>query len=45
MSLIHKLNKENGVNVIMVTHDQKLASQARRTVHMIDGEIASDMVN
>ncbi|MCL2643158.1 MAG: ABC transporter ATP-binding protein [Candidatus Bathyarchaeota archaeon] len=45
MSLIHKLNKENGVSIIMVTHDQKLAREARRTVHMVDGEIESDMVN
>jgi putative ABC transport system ATP-binding protein len=45
MSLIHKLNKENGVSVIMVTHDQKLAGQARRTIRMVDGEIESDMVN
>jgi putative ABC transport system ATP-binding protein len=45
MTLIHKLNKENGVSIIMVTHDQKLAREARRTVQMFDGEIQSDMVN
>jgi len=45
MSLVHKLNKENGVSIIMVTHDQRLASEARRTVQMFDGEIASDVVN
>ena len=45
IALIHKLNKENGVSVIMVTHDQKLASEARRTVYMVDGEIESDVVN
>ncbi|MCL2172703.1 MAG: ABC transporter ATP-binding protein [Nitrososphaerota archaeon] len=45
MSLIHKLNREHGVSIIMVTHDQKLASEARRTVHMVDGEIESDLVN
>jgi putative ABC transport system ATP-binding protein len=45
MSLVHKLNKENGVSIIMVTHDQKLASAARRTIKMFDGEIQSDMVN
>jgi len=45
MALIHKLNKENGVSVIMVTHDQKLARTARRTVEMFDGEIQSDVVN
>jgi putative ABC transport system ATP-binding protein len=45
MSLIYKLNQENGVSIIMVTHDQKLASEAKRTVQMFDGEIQSDMVN
>ena len=45
IALIHKLNKENGVSIIMVTHDQKLAREARRTVQMVDGEIESDMVN
>jgi len=45
LSLIHKLNKENGVSIIMVTHDQNLAREARRTVQMVDGKIESDMVN
>jgi putative ABC transport system ATP-binding protein len=45
MALVHKLNRENGVSIIMVTHDQKLASAARRTVQMFDGEIQSDLVN
>lgn len=45
MSLIHKLNKERGVSIIMVTHDQKLAHEARRTVQMFDGEICLDVVN
>ncbi|MDR2707770.1 MAG: ABC transporter ATP-binding protein [Nitrososphaerota archaeon] len=45
MTLIHTLNKENGVSIIMVTHDQKLANEARRTVQMFDGEIQSDTVN
>jgi len=45
MSLIHKLNRENNVSIIMVTHDQKLAREAKRTVQMVDGEIQSDMVN
>ncbi|MDR2203044.1 MAG: ABC transporter ATP-binding protein [Nitrososphaerota archaeon] len=45
MSLVHRLNKENGVSIIMVTHDQELARTARRTIKMFDGEIQSDMVN
>ncbi len=45
MALVHKLNRENEVSIIMVTHDQKLASEAKRTVQIVDGEIQSDVVN
>jgi putative ABC transport system ATP-binding protein len=45
LSLIKKLNVENKVSIIMVTHDQHLAREARRTVQMFDGEITSDTVN
>jgi putative ABC transport system ATP-binding protein len=45
ISLIKKLNKEKGVTIIMVTHDQHLAREAQRTVQMFDGEITSDVAN
>jgi putative ABC transport system ATP-binding protein len=45
LTLIKKLNTENGVSIIMVTHDEILARKARRTVKMVDGEIVSDEVN
>ncbi|MCL1976854.1 MAG: ABC transporter ATP-binding protein [Candidatus Bathyarchaeota archaeon] len=45
LSLIQNLNKEHNVSIIMVTHDEKLAHQAKRTVKMFDGEISSDEVN
>jgi len=45
LSLIKKLNVENHVSIIMVTHDQHLAREARRTVQMFDGEITSETVN
>jgi putative ABC transport system ATP-binding protein len=44
MELIKKLN-ESGVTIIMVTHDQNLAADAKRTVQMLDGVITSDSVN
>jgi putative ABC transport system ATP-binding protein len=44
LSLIKKIN-EKGVTIIMVTHDQRLASEAKRTVQIIDGVITSDSVN
>jgi putative ABC transport system ATP-binding protein len=45
IALIKKLNTEQNVSIIMVTHDDKLAREARRTVQVFDGSITSDMVN
>ena len=45
MALIKKLNEEKGVTIIMVTHDQHLAREAKRVVQMFDGVITSDVVN
>src|SRR3990170_1996103 len=44
MEIIKILN-EKGVTIIMVTHDQHLAREAKRTVQMMDGVITSDEVN
>jgi putative ABC transport system ATP-binding protein len=44
MNLIKKIN-EKGVTIIMVTHDQRLAGEAKRNVQIIDGVITSDSVN
>jgi len=45
MKLIKRLNEEKGVTIIMVTHDQRLASQAKRTLQMFDGLIIHEKVN
>jgi putative ABC transport system ATP-binding protein len=45
MGLIKGLNEENGVTVIMVTHDQRLASQSKKIVMMLDGSIVQETVN
>lgn len=44
IALIKRLNQD-GVTIIMVTHDRNLSQEAKRTIHMIDGEINSDLVN
>ncbi len=44
LNLIKNLNNE-GVTIIMVTHDQRLALEAKRTVQMFDGLISSEAVN
>jgi putative ABC transport system ATP-binding protein len=45
LSLIEGLNDEKGVTAIMVTHDQRLAAQSKRTVLMLDGLIVEETVN
>jgi putative ABC transport system ATP-binding protein len=44
IDLIKKLNAD-GVTIVMVTHDQHLAREAKRTVQVFDGAITSDVVN
>ena len=43
ISLFGRLNAD-GTTVVVVTHDESLASAARRIVHMRDGEIVHDEV-
>ena len=43
--LVKRLNEEKGVTIIVVTHDQQIALQAKRTVQMIDGLIIQEKVN
>jgi len=45
IQLIKRINQDRSVTVIMVTHDQQLAMEARRTVRMFDGLIIQDTVN
>lgn len=45
IGLVKRLNEEEGVTTIMVTHDQRLAMQAKRTVQMFDGLIVQENVN
>jgi putative ABC transport system ATP-binding protein len=45
IDLVKKLNDEKGVTIIMVTHDQRLAMQSKRTLQMLDGKIVQETVN
>jgi putative ABC transport system ATP-binding protein len=45
MGLIKRLNEEKGVTMIMVTHDQRLAGETKKTVQMSDGVITGEAVN
>jgi putative ABC transport system ATP-binding protein len=37
MHLLNSLNKELGTTIVMVTHDQQLANQTERIIHLFDG--------
>lgn len=41
MELFSRLNEE-GVTIIMITHDEKIASNAQRIIRMIDGEVSDE---
>jgi len=45
IGLVKGLNEEKGATVIMITHDQNIASYAKRTVHMLDGVIVKEVNN
>jgi putative ABC transport system ATP-binding protein len=42
MDLIQRLNSEKGVTIIMITHDEQLATRAKRIVKMLDGEVVEE---
>ena len=45
MELLTSLNRDQGITIIMVTHEEDMAAYADRLVHFIDGRIASDARN
>ena len=44
MKLLRDLNRERGITVIMVTHEEEMAAYATRRIVFSDGMIASDSV-
>ena len=45
MDLVAALNREQGITVVMVTHETDIAAYARRTIRFVDGRIESDVQN
>lgn len=44
MNLVEVVNRELGMTVIVVTHDHDVGQRAKRSIHLLDGQIASDEV-
>ncbi|MEV0971951.1 ABC transporter ATP-binding protein [Microtetraspora glauca] len=42
MALLERLNADNGVAVVLVTHEPEVAGRARRQIHVRDGRIELD---
>lgn len=42
MELFRKLNREEGVTIIQVTHSEKNAAYAGRVIHLLDGKIETE---
>lgn len=43
MDLLHSLNQNEGVTIIMVTHDESIAANTERNIRMLDGDIVEDV--
>ena len=42
MDLFHKLHREQGKTILLITHSQELAAECERIVTLLDGEIVSE---
>jgi len=42
IGILQRLNEENGITVILVTHDQEIARHAKRILVLRDGQIVED---
>ncbi len=45
MQMFRHLNEEEGLTVILVTHDLEIARQTQRALVLVDGEIVADTTN
>jgi putative ABC transport system ATP-binding protein len=43
LGLLQELNREEGITIVLVTHEHDIAACARRTITMRDGEVRSDV--
>ncbi|HIC92733.1 MAG TPA: ABC transporter ATP-binding protein, partial [Anaerolineae bacterium] len=43
MDILHRLHRERGITVVMVTHDEEIGSQAERIVRLRDGRVVDEV--
>lgn len=45
MDLLVRLNRRDGLTIVLITHDLEVANYASRIITMSDGQIVSDVIN
>lgn len=45
MDILRRLHNQDGLTIVVVTHEMAIAQQTQRIIHMMDGKIAEDKVN
>jgi len=44
MTIFQRLNKERGLTIVQVTHEDYIARHGRRIIHLLDGGIEREQV-
>jgi len=44
MAILQKLNREQGITVVLVTHDPRIGRHAQRVIHLFDGKVSREEV-
>ena len=42
MDILMRLNREQGITIVMITHEPDMAAYARRTIHVLDGLVVPE---
>ena len=42
MDILMRLNREQGITIVMITHEPDMAAYARRTIHFLDGLVVPE---
>jgi len=45
MNLFRELNEQEGITIVLVTHEADVASYAKRILHFLDGDVIDDGLN